>query len=48
MRNMKAGVATVDVDGKRFVVADPTYIGADLGMAMPQFANVRPEIVPIR
>jgi hypothetical protein len=48
LRNMKAGAATVDFDGKRYVVADPTYIGADLGMAMPQYVNVRPEVVPVR
>jgi len=48
LRHVKAGVATVDYDGKRYVVADPTYIGASLGMAMPQYANVRPEVIRIR
>jgi hypothetical protein len=48
VRNLKTGVATVDYDGKRYVVADPTYIGADVGMAMPQYANVRPDVVRIK
>ncbi|MDH4190431.1 MAG: hypothetical protein OEW21_09520 [Betaproteobacteria bacterium] len=45
MHREKRGAATVDYNGKRYVVADPTYIGADLGMAMPQFARVRPEVI---
>jgi hypothetical protein len=48
VRNMKPGAATVDYEGKRYVVADPTYIGADVGMAMPTYAHVRPDIVRIR
>lgn len=47
-RNARAGAATVDFDGKRYVVADPTYMGANLGMAMPEYASARPEIVRIR
>lgn len=30
--------------GKRYVVCDPTYIGAGIGKAMPDFRDVRPEI----
>jgi hypothetical protein len=48
LRGGKNGAATVDYQGKRYVVADPTYIGADLGMAMPQFAGVRPDVIAIR
>ncbi|MDF1579450.1 MAG: hypothetical protein P1P74_01585 [Desulfuromonadales bacterium] len=33
------------VDGKRFVVCDPTYINANIGMMMPQFKAVNPEII---
>ena len=47
-RNAKAGAATIDFEGKRYVIADPTYIGAELGMAMPQYANVRPEVIAVR
>lgn len=37
----------VAVDGKTFVVCDPTYINADIGMAMPQFKGATPEIISI-
>ncbi|MDC0160424.1 hypothetical protein OAJ07_03125 [Gemmatimonadales bacterium] len=32
-------------DGKTFLVADPTYIGAPAGVSMPQFADVSPTVV---
>ncbi|MCF6282269.1 MAG: hypothetical protein L3J28_08685 [Candidatus Polarisedimenticolaceae bacterium] len=36
------------VNGRReYVVADPTYINADVGMVMPQFKNVQPKIILI-
>lgn len=35
-------------DGKRYTVADPTYINATVGMAMPEFKNNRPEVILIR
>jgi hypothetical protein len=31
--------------GKVYVVCDPTYINADIGMAMPQFKKVNPKII---
>lgn len=31
-------------EGRRFVIADPTYINAPIGKTMPQFRNVRPEM----
>ena len=34
-------------NGTRFVVADPTYIGAPVGVSMPQYAGVRPEVIPV-
>lgn len=37
----------VMVDDKKFVVADPTYINAPVGLAMPEFAGVSPVVVPI-
>lgn len=37
----------VMVDDKKFVVADPTYINAPVGLAMPEFADVSPVVVPI-
>ncbi|MGD0037104.1 MAG: hypothetical protein ABSC53_07425 [Bacteroidota bacterium] len=30
---------------KEFVICDPTYINADIGMCMPQFKNVQPQII---
>jgi len=30
------------------LVCDPTYINADIGMAMPQFKNVSPNVVKIK
>ncbi|PLX80213.1 MAG: hypothetical protein C0615_01290 [Desulfuromonas sp.] len=36
---------TLMIAGKRFTICDPTYIGADPGMAMPQFKQVKPEVV---
>ena len=37
--------AYVEYDNKKYYVADPTYIGAKLGMTMPEFENVEPEII---
>lgn len=31
--------------GKKYVVCDPTYINASIGMTMPQFRNVSPEVI---
>lgn len=33
------------VDGKKFIVSDPTYIGAPIGMCMPQFKEVKANVV---
>ena len=30
--------------GKTYYICDPTYIGADIGMCMPDFVNVQPEV----
>lgn len=37
----------VMIGGQRWIVSDPTYIGADVGEAMPQFKTVTPQIVRI-
>jgi hypothetical protein len=34
-------------NGKKYLVCDPTYINANLGMAMPQFKSVKPDIIKI-
>jgi hypothetical protein len=33
---------------KRYIVCDPTYINASVGMAMPKFKNVEPKVIQIR
>lgn len=33
------------VAGQKYYVADPTYIGADIGQAMPMFDGIKPEVV---
>lgn len=30
---------------KIYVICDPTYINANVGMAMPQFKNTNPKII---
>ncbi len=34
---------SVKVNGRRFVVADPTYINANIGKSMPKYRNLAPE-----
>lgn len=33
-----------EYEGKRFVICDPTYIGASIGMCMPDYKNTKPII----
>ena len=35
----------VTYNGKRYSVADPTYINATLGMTMPEYVNTRPDVI---
>jgi hypothetical protein len=42
LKNVKTEFSTVDFHGERFVIADPTYIGASVGMAMPSYVNLKP------
>ena len=35
-------------NGERYVVSDPTYIGADVGMEMPQYKGASPTVVEAR
>jgi hypothetical protein len=35
----------VTVSGDRFVICDPTYINANIGMTMPQFKTVKPQVI---
>ncbi len=38
----------VDYQGRRYTICDPTYIGADAGMAMPQFKGITPSVIPLK
>lgn len=42
LKHVGEGAFTVDSQGKRFVIADPTYIGASVGMAMPSYKKYKP------
>jgi len=37
--------AYVEYNSRKYYTADPTYIGAKLGMVMPEFVNTKPEII---
>ena len=32
---------------EKYIICDPTYINADIGMAIPQFKNVKPKIIAL-
>lgn len=38
----------VEIDGIRFTVCDPTYIGAPIGKQMPMYANTSPEAILLK
>lgn len=42
LKQVKPGFKTVLFQGKNLVIADPTYIGASLGMAMPSYERLKP------
>lgn len=35
----------VEYGGEQYLICDPTYINADIGMAMPQFKDTAPELI---
>lgn len=39
---------SLEYRGQRYWVADPTYVNADFGMTMPQFAKATPEVIALR
>jgi hypothetical protein len=45
LKQVSEGQATIMYQGKRFVIADPTYIGASVGMPMPSYARLSPNRV---
>jgi hypothetical protein len=42
LKQVRPEFTTVEHQGTRFVIADPTYIGASAGEAMPSYANTKP------
>ena len=38
---------SVLVSSVKYTICDPTYINANIGMAMPQFHDVNPEVIPV-
>lgn len=42
MKRVKLGDATVNFHGTQYVIADPTYIGAPVGLAMPSYEKLKP------
>jgi hypothetical protein len=41
------GGKRITFNGLNWLVSDPTYIFADIGMAMPSFVNVTPRVIPV-
>ncbi|GHV67359.1 hypothetical protein FACS1894199_12680 [Bacteroidia bacterium] len=36
------------VDGQKYIVCDPTYVGANLGMGMPDLRSVAVEVIKLK
>ena len=36
---------SITFNGAKYIICDPTYIGASAGMSMPQFANEKPKVI---
>jgi len=45
--NSKLSGAKVKKGNRVYVIADPTYINANVGMVMPQFKSVQPKIISV-
>ncbi|MFZ1977723.1 MAG: hypothetical protein WAV76_07175, partial [Bacteroidota bacterium] len=46
--NKKYEGDTIDYAGNVYTICDPTYINANLGMCMPQFKGVKPDVIAIQ
>lgn len=48
--NFRTDIAgdSITWQGKRYVVADPTYINASAGMTMPDFRNTKPGVISVQ
>jgi len=45
LKKVKKGASTIEYQGRHWVIADPTYIGASAGMAMPSYEKLKPKRV---
>jgi len=45
LKHSKPEFSTIDYHGMKYVIADPTYIGASVGMAMPSYEKLKPSRV---
>jgi hypothetical protein len=45
LKQVRADFSTIEYQGRRYVIADPTYIGAPVGMAMPSYRKLKPSRV---
>lgn len=45
LKQARAGFSTVKYQGNHYVIADPTYVGASVGMAMPSYEKLEPKRV---
>jgi hypothetical protein len=43
--NTEVSGDSVVFEGNKFIICDPTYINADVGMAMPMFKDTTPKII---
>lgn len=42
LKHVKPEFSTVDYQGRQYVIADPTYIGGSIGVAMPSYSRLKP------
>jgi hypothetical protein len=42
LKHVKPEFSTVSYHGNQYVIADPTYLGASVGMAMPSYSRLKP------
>lgn len=48
LRQSTAEGTIYNISGKRYTIADPTYIGAKTGHCMPDYIHTTPTVIPIR
>lgn len=46
--NSRVSGDAITYKGNRYIVSDPTYINASAGMTMPDYKNIKPDVIAIR